>query len=273
MFLKENGVEFDTVAYKKTYHLDNDSAHPSCHLDIRFIVPKKSSKTDLTTLQNTFTGAFFGRQYRGLKPHEAIEKYTHEYIKNYINEAASFRKQLLELSQFEKNISAADNQTKETEKKNESKTFYTYRETLCNKIVYNANGILSFQVNQLTQKGENNRFETFFNYVINMKTGELLTETDIFVAGYDLTLKKLIINQLISQKRVKSIAELEDLGYFGIEEILPNKNFLITDKGITYTFNKGEYSAYQLDAPIVFLPYNILAFILKPNAIVSNLAK
>ena len=28
---------------------------------------------------------------------------------------------------------------------------------------------------------------------------------------------------------------------------------LLTDKGITYTYNKGEYSAYQLDAPEVFI--------------------
>lgn len=54
---------------------------------------------------------------------------------------------------------------------------------------------------------------------------------------------------------------------------MPNNNFLLTDKGITYTFNKGEYSAYQLQVPQVFIPYGAIRSLLRENTIVSMLSQ
>ena len=90
--------------------------------------------------------------------------------------------------------------------------------------------------------------------------------------GYDVALQQLFANSLMQQNEVKSISDLEDLGYFGIQEIMPNRNFLINNEGITYTFNKGEYSAYPLSAPEVFIPFNELKMLLKPNTVVSKIA-
>ena len=71
---------------------------------------------------------------------------------------------------------------------------------------------------------------------------------------------------------MKSVEELEDLGFFGVQEIVPNRNFLLTEKGITYTYNKGEYSAYQLDAPEVFIPYSAIRSLLRENTPAAKLA-
>lgn len=100
-----------------------------------------------------------------------------------------------------------------------------------------------------------------------------MTESDLFNAGYDSALQSLIVTSLLDQNNVKTVSELEDLGFFGIQEIVPNKNFLLNEKGIIYTFNKGEYSAYQLDAPQVFIPYGAIRSLLKENTIVHKLAE
>ena len=165
-------------------------------------------------------------------------------------------------------------QTIDEEHENElqSNIFYTYYESLSNKIHFNQSNLLSFQVNQSNNKGEAATYSSCNNFVINLKTGSLLTENDIFVPGYDVALQQLFANSLMQQNEVKSISDLEDLGYFGIQEIMPNRNFLINDEGITYTFNKGEYSAYPLSAPEVFIPFNELKMLLKPNTVVSKIA-
>ena len=116
-------------------------------------------------------------------------------------------------------------------------------------------------------------YETVRNYVLNLSTSELMTEGDIFSAGYDMALRPVIQNALLEANGVKTIKELEDLGFFGIDEIVPNRNFLITDKGITYTFNKGEYSAYQLQVPEVFIPYSAIRSLLRDNSIASKLSR
>lgn len=278
MFLQENGIQFDTVAYKKTHFLNNNTGNPSCNLNIRFIYPEKSSKADLKKLQQLFVVKFFGSRYDSLRPHEALEKYTHDYIDSYINEAKDFKNQIVELKEFEKvappeNPITASDALDDADDENNPQQFYSYHESLSDSITYNENGILSFQVNQTTKKGRNTTFESFYNYVVNLKTGKLITENDIFSAGYDVALQKIITAALLSQNNVRSVSELEDLGFFGIEEILPNGNFFVNEKGITYTFNKGEYSAYQLDPPTVFLSYDVLKPILRSNTVVSNLTE
>ncbi len=75
--------------------------------------------------------------------------------------------------------------------------------------------------------------------MINLNTGQQVTENEIFNAGYDIALQSLIIASLLDKNNVKTVEELEDLGYFGVLEIVPNKNFLLNDKGIIYTYNKG----------------------------------
>ena len=99
-----------------------------------------------------------------------------------------------------------------------------------------------------------------------------VTENELFNAGYDTALRNILIASLLEQNGVKSIEELEELGFFGVREILPNKNFLLNDKGIVYTFNKGEYSAYQLDAQEIMIPYGSIRSLLRENSVASKLA-
>ena len=269
-FTKENLVQFDTLIVNKKHHLRNDSANPSCELNVQLVFPIESGKSDLKKLQQLFIHETLGQIFENLTPYEAVDQYVENFIKNYEADARIFDEEMIELENHPTLIP----QTKDEEHENElqSNIFYTYYESLSNKIHFNQSNLLSFQVNQSNNKGEAATYSSFNNFVINLKTGSLVTENDIFVPGYDVALQQLFVNSLMQQNEVKSISDLEDLGYFGIQEIMPNRNFLINDQGITYTFNKGEYSAYPLDAPEVFIPFNDLKMLLKPNTIVSKIA-
>ena len=86
-------------------------------------------------------------------------------------------------------------------------------------------------------------------------------------------MRPLLINKLLQQNNVKDVSELEDLGYFGIEDIAPNHNFLIDQEGITYIFNKGESSAMSLDEIRIHFSFDELESILKPNSPLASLLK
>ena len=269
-FTKENLVQFDTLIVNKKHHLRNDSANPSCELNVQLVFPIESGKSDLKKLQQLFIHETLGQIFENLTPYEAVDQYVENFIKNYEADARIFDEEMIELENHPTLIP----QTKDEEHENElqSNIFYTYYESLSNKIHFNQSNLLSFQVNQSNNKGEAATYSSFNNFVINLKTGGLVTENDIFVPGYDVALQQLFANSLMQQNEVKSISDLEDLGYFGIQEIMPNRNFLINNEGITYTFNKGEYSAYPLSAPEVFIPFNELKMLLKPNTVVSKIA-
>lgn len=269
-FTKDNLVQFDTLIVNNKHHLRNDDANPSCELNIQLVFPIESRKTDLKKLQQLFIQCALGQMYEDLPPYEAVDQYVKNFIKNYEADARIFDEEMIELENHPSLIP----QTIDEEHENElqSNIFYTYYESLSSKIHFNQSNLLSFQVNQSNNKGDAATYSSFNNFVVNLKTGNLLTESDIFMPGYDVALQQLFANSLMQQNEVKSISDLEDLGYFGIQEIMPNRNFLINDDGITYTFNKGEYSAYPLSAPEVFIPFNELKMLLKPNTVVSKIA-
>lgn len=266
----ENEISFDTISINKRQHLDNDSTRPFCDISVNFVYPVKSAKTNLDTLQRFFVSNMFGPSFEDLKPLAAVEAYISNYIDNYSHDAYTYSESVSDMEELNALIPGIDVDDSEHEI---DKLFYSYYESLSDSITFNQHGILSFQIKQSNSKGESaSYYVSYSNHVINLNTGDQITEYDIFNAGYDKALQVLIITSLLEQNGVKTIDELEDLGFFGINEIVPNKNFLLNDKGIIYTYNKGEYSAYQLTAPQVFIPYNVIRSLLRENTIVSKLA-
>ena len=271
IFSKDNQVEFDTLIVEKKHYLHNDTTKPFCDLNIHFVYPIKSPKNKLKRLQQLFIRNTFGTMYDDYTPEEAIELYTNDFVKNYEADARLFQDELDELEQFP--ILINQNFDLDHEQELQSNKFYSYKESLWSKIHFNKNNLLSFQVSRTNDKGGSATYSSYNNHVINLRAGDPLTENDIFTPGYDVALQQLFEKNLMQQNEVKTVSDLEDLGYFGIEEIMPNKNFLIDDNGIIYIFNKGEYSAYLLDAPEVHITFDEMRMLLKQNTVVSKLAE
>lgn len=249
-----NTIEFDTINVARYHHLENDSTKPSCNIKISFVYPVKYENEEiLGKLKDIFIAGFFDEDYLGMKEEDAIEKYITEYIKSYEEDARYF--------QFEE---------KEDDFHSRGK-YYSYYETLSNEIKFNKANILSLQVMQSNKKGDNDTYRQYSNFVINLSTGQTLTEEDIFTEDYEKILNLIFKEKLFASNNVKNVYDLEDLGYFNIEEIAPNNNFLIGENGITYIFNKGEYSVLKSDEIIIQIPYKELSRILKEKSPISDL--
>lgn len=262
-----NSLTLDTILVESRQHLDGDTASPYCDIRLEFIYPVSSQETNLDTLQQYFVTAFFGQAYEGLDPASAVETYVKNYVENYIHDAAIYRKNATLPGELVEEIHGHDQNGNTL-----SDSFYSYYESISDTIIYNRHGLISFQVRQSNNKGGAASYQLYRNHVFNLKQGAPVIESDLFKAGYDTALRNLIIASLLEQNGVKRVEELEELGFFGIHEIVPNKNFLLNDEGIIYTFNKGEYSAYQLDAPEIMIPYGSIRSLLREQSVASKLA-
>jgi len=262
-----NSLTLDTILVESRQHLDGDTASPYCDIRLEFIYPVSSQETNLDTLQQYFVTAFFGQAYEGLDPASAVETYVKNYVENYIHDAAIYRKNATLPGELVEEIHGHDQNGNTL-----SDSFYSYYESISDTIIYNRHGLISFQVRQSNNKGGAASYQLYRNHVFNLKQGAPVIESDLFKAGYDTALRNLIIASLLEQNGVKRVEELEELGFFGIHEIVPNKNFLLNDEGIIYTFNKGEYSAYQLDAPEIMIPYGSIRSLLREQNVASKLA-
>jgi len=249
---KDNDIVFDTVTASKFYHLNNDSTMPSCNLNINILFPKEYENTEvMDKLKRIFITTIFDESYLNMKPLEAIEKYSKIYIDNYIKDAKYyFDESSLEHDEYKDR-------------------YFSYYENISNEVKFNKGNILSVQFMQSNKKSNNDSYRQYLNKVIDLSNGNVLQEADIFTENYEKFLNIVFRNKLLEANKVKSINELEELGFFGIEEIMPNGNFSVNNEGITYIFNKGEYSVLKSNEIRIYLPYKEIKDILKENSPIS----
>jgi hypothetical protein len=239
----------------KTYHLLENPENPNCNLQINFTYPAKYDNKDiLKKIQQQFVYSYFGDGYENLSPEEATAKYTEDYLNNYKD---------LE-DEYKAEVAKAD--------ETPVGAWFSYFEMSSDDIAYNKNDILSYTVNFENYTGGAHGAHSFTNHVIDMKTGNLIKEDDIFIEGFQEDLAQILIDRIAKQNTVENPKELENIGFFSIDEIFPNGNFLIDDNGITYTFNEYEIAAYVVGATNVHLPYEEIQYLLKKESPIAHLA-
>ena len=251
----DNDVTFDSISVDKTYHLLENPENPNCNLQINFTYPAKYDNKDiLKKIQQKFVYSYFGDGYENLSPEEATAKYTEDYLNNYKD---------LE-DEYKAEVAKAD--------ETPVGAWFSYFEMSSDDIAYNKNDILSYTVNFENYTGGAHGAHSFTNHVIDMKTGNPIKEDDIFIEGFQEDLAQILIDRIAKQNTVENPKELENIGFFSIDEIFPNGNFLIDDNGITYTFNEYEIAAYVVGATNVHLPYEEIQYLLKKESPIAHLA-
>ncbi len=251
-------VEFDSLGLSQNYHLDNDSTQPSCNLKVKFVFPlDMASDTVLAKVRSLFVSSTFGEVYADSLPSNALDAYAREYVDAYRENAKLFY--------TDAKLYASDEDV--------ATDYYSHYETLITRIVYKGKGLLSFQVEQLNYKGGVDSFTSFRNYVVDLKTGNRLTEEDIFLPDYDRLLRPILIDKLLKMNKVENISDLEDMGYFGIDEISANGNFWIDADGIVFVYNRGEASSFSLGEIRIRLTFSELVDILKPDSVLQLFVK
>ena len=247
----ENDIVFDSIKTSKIYYLDGDSTKPSCSLKINYVTPVKyKDEAILNKIRKELNGVFFDDDSLTQSfPDEAIANYTQAYINNYKDEAkTSFP---------------------DWKESGESLDYFSYYKIIESKVLFNRAQLISYQVAAMDYKGGANSYTTFKNVVINLKDGNFLSEADIFKSGYEGELNQIIKDKILKQNKAKSTNDLLELGYWGIEDLTSNNNFIVDDKGITYIFSQGEYAAPSLGEITVNISYKEIFDILKDNSPIS----
>ena len=250
----ENNILFDSFFVDKAYHLLDVETNPKCSLQIQFVYPKDYTNKDILKLvQQQFISGFLGDEYVSFAPKEAAEQYALNFIAKYKEEEDNFKMEL-------------ENHGHET-----MESWYSYNETSNNQIVYNRNDVLSFVVYKDCYYGGAHGSHQYINRVVDLKTGQQIMENDIFVDDYPDDLANIIVNGIASANQVE-VTELENIGFFNVKEIYPNKNFYVDETGITYTFNEYEIAAYVVGPVSITIPYDKIRYLLRQESPVSSIA-
>ncbi len=243
----ENSITFDSISVEKAYHLLDNPDNPNCNLEIKFVYPRKySDKEVLKNLQRQFVSSYFGENYEQLSPEEAVRKYTDDYLAAY--------------KDLEEDYKAEVAKSDETP----VGSWFSYYEMSSDDIAFNQDDIISYTVSFENYTGGAHGAHSYNNHVVNLKTGKPITEEEIFVDNYQDNLARILVDQIAKQNNVSDAKELENIGFFSVDEIFPNGNFLVDETGITYSFNEYEN---------VHLPYKEIRYLLRDDSPISQLIK
>ena len=246
---QQNDIEFSSIDREEQYHLMDNSENPNCNLEIKFTYPTHLGKQALLPeLQKQFVSAYFGEKYEPLTPEKAVQQYIEDYLAAYKELEVDFL--------AEKEKASSESMT----------AWYSYFEMSQNEIIFNQGGILSYTVYFENYTGGSHGGHATNHYVIDLNTAKPLTEEDLFVDGFAEPMAQILVDQIAKQNDVTDPKELENLGFFSIDEIFPNGNFLVDDKGITYSFNEYEIAAYAVGLTQVTLPYAEIRHLLRDDS-------
>ena len=252
--ISENPIQFDSLFVEKTYHFFDVDTNPKCSLQINYVYPVNYSNTEILSLiQQQFVSVFFGDDIKTLALEEVIKKYVDNFIKTYKEVEQDYKV-------------ALENHEMETDD-----SWYVNDEISSNKIVYNRNNFLSIVVCKEYYYGGAHGGHNYTNRVIDLKTGQRITEDEIFTDDYQDDLAKIIIDAIALSFNIE-MAELENIGFYNLDEIFPNNNFYTDDSGITYTYNEYEIAAYVLGPITVQIPYNNIRHLLRRDSPLSEIA-
>lgn len=250
----ENDIKFDSISVEKIYHLLDKPENPNCNLQLHFVYPVKvHDKEMLAKIQQQFVLAYFGENYGDMLPEAAATKYTEDYLKAY--------------KELEDDFKAEVAKSDETP----VGAWFSYYEMSSDDIAFNKSDILSYTVNFENYTGGAHGAHSFTNHVLNLKTGLPIKEADIFIENYQDDLAQILIDRITKQNNVENAKDLENIGFFSVDEIFPNANFLIDDNGITYTYNEYEIAAYVVGATNVHLPFEEIQHLLRKDSPISHL--
>ncbi|MDR1258971.1 MAG: DUF3298 and DUF4163 domain-containing protein [Tannerellaceae bacterium] len=245
----ENNIQWDSVHVEKTYHMQDDPENPNCNLQISFVFPVRfdDSKEILAAVQRHFIRSCMGEPYENYTPSEAVGKYVEQYLNEYKKLETDFVAE------------------KEHDHEAPAASWFSFFEFFSNEITYNKNDLLCYTVNYENYTGGAHGSHSHTSYVIDLSTGLPLTEKDFFVDGFQDELAGIIVRKIAEKNQARNAEELENMGFFSVDEIYPNGNFSVDDAGITYYFNEYEIAAYVIGSTKVFLPYGEIKHLLRDN--------
>ena len=228
----------------KTIYYDKQAAREgsSVHVDILFQYP-----TNDTTLLKTVSKAFFGDAYATMSPKDALEHYLREVRSEYLFGADSLGFSAEELVDMKSKL------------------------ILANSITYHDDHIITMQKELYTYSaGAAHGLHGVGNYTIDRKSKDVISEGDLFIDGYEAELNKVLQRALLKSLGRKNAQEVEKEDGFSITDLSGNDNFRLDAKGMTYTYNPYEIAPYSIGVIEVFVPYEEVRHLLRPQSILHH---
>lgn len=240
---KPEGVVFDSVVVDSTTRLNADTETPNGEMSIHLAYAKpvandpqsvaaawKINKALLSSdlLMSDFMTGVRPAVTKGLTPKSYIEKALKQMSVNFGKQYVADNLELFEeTADFSPNYNRA----------------YSVR----TKVKQVSDSIVSYQADVYYYDGGAHGSSTTWVRNFNTHTGATVTLATIMRPGYEGPLTQMIIDDLVRQFKVKNLKQLQDsMTVFAFMDPYVPKNYILTNKGITFIYSQDEIAAHAM---------------------------
>ena len=137
--------------------------------------------------------------------------------------------------------------------------------------IYNKHGVVTFERVDVVKKNDKVASVTHRYYSFDVDTQTYIDVNRLFRDDAISDVCQLLKQQLLTQNNVTGNEQLNDLGYFNVENISVSRNFYFDDKGVTWSFLPNELAVEAVGEPKITIPYKDLEPSLCENSIIERL--
>lgn len=235
-------VKFDTVGTSETYALV-EGGKDSLHIDVSLQMPSEGLDKEVRErIGDSILIDALGENAEGKSAEEAIKGYAADRLKDY----------------RETNLEFLGTEEKDSDGEDDGDWgIFTWNFEVEGRYEGEYNGWMSYSLTSYTYTGGAHGGTSISGLNFDRKTGDTLSEDDIFAYGYEERLSDALRSHL------KSSLPTEDYDMLFDTDITPNGNFILSKAGITYIYGQYEIGPYVCGIIKVTVPWEEIQSLLK----------
>ena len=137
--------------------------------------------------------------------------------------------------------------------------------------IYNKRGVVTFERVDVVKKNDKVTSVTHRYYSFDVENQTFIDVNRLFRDDAVADVCQLLKKQLLAQNNAKGNEQLNDLGYFNVENITVTPNFYFDDNGVTWSYLPNELAVEAVGEPRITIPYDDLESYLCEGSIIERL--
>ena len=137
--------------------------------------------------------------------------------------------------------------------------------------IYNTHGVVTFERVDVVKKNDRVTSITHRYYNFDVESQTFIDVNRLFRDDAVADVCQLLRQQLLQQNNATGNEQLNDLGYFNVENLMVTSNFYFDDHGVTWSYLPNELAVEAIGEPKITISYGDLKDALCDDSIIKRL--
>lgn len=229
----EGKLTFERLEAERSVKLSNEDLSPLCSVSLKMDCATETSGPVGEKINQAIVYRLFNQEGIGMQA--AMDQYVEAYT-------LSYKQHMLPLY----NEDRADT-TK--------RSWYEFHYIINATAEQTSSRTLAYLATIDYSEGHANSVHQLIPFNFYSTTGRQIQPKDIFVAGYEPLLTRLLLQALMEKTESQTIGQLKEKGYLTTVNMYIPENFIVSDNTITFIFNPSEIASRELGTIELVLTY------------------